>query len=159
MSESEIEDNVSVRNANNSGPAPCGGNCLVNSHANRVRRNVFSGNGSLANANNDFGVGLINGSSGNLIEDNTISGNTNGLLIQANAAANVIRRNIIAGNPPGQVTRTFGAAVGVDIRDDGVTMGTGARNTFQQNWCITYSGPGPAVCPNFPGAGPGLGTD
>lgn len=158
MSDSVIEGIVSVRNANNSGLAPCGGNCLVNSHDNRIRRNHFAGNGSLANGNNDFGVGLINGSSGNLIEDNHIGGNTNGILIQANAAGNVIRRNIIAGNPPGQVTRSFGAAVGVDIRDDGA-VDSGLRNSFEQNVCLTYSGPAPAPCPNLVGSLRGASPD
>jgi parallel beta-helix repeat protein len=150
VSDSVIEDSVSVRNSNNSGPAFCGGNCNVNSHNNRIRRNLFSGNGSVANANNDFGVGLIGNSSGNVIEDNSIGGNTNGILIQATAAGNLIRRNVIAGNPPGQVSRDHGTAIGFDIRDLSAVPGSGARNDFQSNWCITYSGPGPALCPNFP---------
>ena len=150
MSDSDIEGIVSVRNGNNSTAAPCGGNCVVNSHDNRIRRNHFAGNGSILNNNNDFGVGLIAGSSGNLLEDNHIGGNTNGILIQASAAGNVIRGNIIAGNPPGQVTRTFGASVGFDVKDESVVAGTGSRNTFELNWCITYFGPGPAPCPSFP---------
>jgi parallel beta-helix repeat protein len=150
MSESEIEGIVSVRNANNSTAAPCGGNCLVNSHNNRIRRNHFAGNGSVANGNNDFGVGLLFGSSGNLVEDNHIGGNTNGILIHADAVGNVIRGNVIAGNPPGQVSRTFGASIGVDVKDESPVEGSAARNTFERNWCITYLGPGPAPCPNFP---------
>jgi parallel beta-helix repeat protein len=151
MTDSIIEEIVSVRNANNSGAAPCGGNCLVNSHDNRIRRNQFSGNGSVSNNNNDFGVGLLFGSSGNIVEDNSIGGNTNGILIQANAVDNVIRRNVIAGNPPAQVSRTFGAAIGFDVKDESSAPGTGDRNTFERNWCVTYSGPGPAPCPSFPG--------
>lgn len=149
MSESVIEEVVSVRNANNSGAAPCGGNCLVNSHSNVIRRNLFGGNGSVLGTagNNDFGVGLINGSSGNLIEDNSISGNTNGILLHATAVGNVIRRNAIAGNPPGQVTRDYGSAVGFDILDQSGV----ADDTFWRTWCITYSGPAPAVCPSLPG--------
>ncbi len=149
VSDSVIEGNVSVRNSINSGPSPCGGNCIVNSHNNRIRKNTFAGNGSVANGNNDFGVGLVAGSSGNLIEDNTMGGNTNGVLLQATASGNVIRGNIIAGNPPSQVSRTFGALIGADIKDE--SPGSGARNTIENNWCITYLGPGPAPCPNFPG--------
>ena len=100
MSFSRITGVVSVRNAIQSGAAPCGGNCLVNSHNNVIRRNFFAGNGSAANNNNDFGVGLIGSSSGNLIEDNSIGGNANGLLLQMNTSGNLIRLNVIAGNPP-----------------------------------------------------------
>ncbi|HEU4747187.1 MAG TPA: right-handed parallel beta-helix repeat-containing protein, partial [Gemmatimonadaceae bacterium] len=61
--ENYISENVSVRNSSASGPAPCGGNCLVSSNGNRVRRNHFNGNGSVAVGDplgtpNDFGVGL-----------------------------------------------------------------------------------------------------
>jgi parallel beta-helix repeat protein len=150
MSESDIEGIVSVRNANNSTAAPCGGNCIVNSHNNRIRNNHFAGNGSILNNNNDFGIGLIAGSSGNLIEGNHIGGNTNGILFQATAEGNVVRDNIIAGNPPGQVSRTFGTSVGFDVKDESAVAGSGTRNTFERNWCVTYVGPGPAPCPNFP---------
>src|SRR5512145_2456906 len=111
MSDSTIERNVSVRNAVNSGAAPCGGNCLINSHNNHILMNQFHGNGSACPtatctaasatiaSNNDFGIGLIAGSTGNLIELNNIGGNTNGVLIAANASGNALRRNTIAGNP------------------------------------------------------------
>ena len=136
VSDSVLEESVSVRNANNSGGAPCGGNCITNSHNNRIRRNQFSGNGSIGPpSNNDFGVGLVGNSSGNVIEDNSIGGNTNGILVQTNAVDNVIRRNVIAGNPPGQVSRTFGASIGFDVKDESTLAGNGSRNIFEQNWC------------------------
>jgi parallel beta-helix repeat protein len=157
ISDSAIEDNVSVRNAVNSGNAPCGGNCMVNSHNNRIRRNLFSGNGSAVSptmGNNDFGVGLLFGSSGNVIEDNSIGGNANGILIHADAVNNVIRRNVVAGNPPSEISRLLGKDIGFDIRDESAVPGSGDRNHFRHNWCVTYSGPGPAACPNLPGPGP-----
>jgi len=154
ISDSVIEDNVSVKNAGNSGNSPCGGNCLVNSHGNRVRRNQFSGNGSVGPPSNDFGVGLIGNSSGNIIEDNSIGGNISGVLIQANAVDNVVRRNVIVGNPPSQLSRMFGASIGADIKDEATVPGTGSRNRFERNWCVTYLGPGPAPCSNLPGPGP-----
>jgi len=158
MTDSVIEGIVSVRNAANSGPAPCGGNCLVASSNNVIRKNQFSGNGSVGPtatfaagsatvaSNNDFGVGLIANSSNNLIENNSISGNANGILIQAAATGNVIRSNIVAGNAPSQVTRDYGP-LGFDIKDESAT--NGGRNTVQSNHCLTYFGPGPAPCPNF----------
>ena len=163
MTDSVIEGIVSVRNAANSGGAPCGGNCLVNSHNNHIVGSLFGGNGSVCGtalcsatpptvlSNNDFGLGLIAGSSGNLVEGNSITGNSNGILIQATASGNTIRRNIAAGNPPGQVSRTYGP-IGFDIKDE-ATM-NGARNTFEGNWCISYSGPGPSPCPSFPAVVP-----
>jgi hypothetical protein len=159
MTDSVIEGIVSIRNAANSGAAPCGGNCLVSSNNNVIRKNQFSGNGSVGPtaaftaavatvaSNNDFGVGLVGTSSGNLIENNSIGGNANGVLAQAGAAGNVIRSNIIAGNSPSQVTRDYGP-IGFDIKDDSTT--NGARNTIQGNQCVTYFGPGPSPCPNFP---------
>ena len=148
MTSSLIEFVVSIRNAIQSGAAPCGGNCLVNSHNNTIRKNFFAGNGAAANNNNDFGIGLIASSSGNLIEDNSIGGNANGLLVQANATGNLIRLNVIAGNPPSQFSKDYGAAIGADVKDEATA--DGARNTFDRNWCITYLGPGPAPCANLP---------
>ena len=159
MTNSVMEGNVSVRNAANSGAAPCGGNCLISSNNNRVVENVFGGNGSpcatalcaaapTIGSNNDFGLGLIGTSSSNLIERNTISGNSNGILIQAGASGNTMRQNIVAGNPPSQFSRTYGP-IGFDIKDEAAT--NVARNTFDRNWCVLYSGPAPSPCPNLPG--------
>jgi len=89
-------------------------------------------------------VGLVGNSSGNLIERNTIGGNTNGIRVVATASGNKIRRNIISGNPPIQVSTTFGTSVGADIRD---LSPTGA-NSFEHNRCLTYLGAGPSPCPN-----------
>lgn len=165
MTDSVIEEIVSVRNAPNSGGAPCGANCLVNSNNNHIWKNQFSGNGSVCPtaacapgsatiaSNNDFGVGLIGTSSGNVIELNAIGGNANGVLIQPNATGNTIRENTITGNPPSQVSRTFGP-VGFDIKDE-ATLALGGRNTYQRNWCISYFGPSDvAPCPNFPVVAP-----
>ncbi len=148
MSSSRIEGMVSIRNAIQSGAAPCGGNCLVNRHNNTIRRNFFAGNGSAANNNNDLGVGLIGNSSGNSIEDNSIGGNANGLLLQVNTTGNLIRLNVIAGNPPSQFSKDYGAAIGADVKDEATA--NGARNTFDRNWRVTYLGPGPAPCTNLP---------
>jgi parallel beta-helix repeat protein len=158
MTDSLIEGIVSVKNAANSGAAPCGGNCLVNSNNNHILNSVFGGNGSVCAAalcgapptiasDNDFGVGLVGTSSGNVIEHNTVSGNANGILIQSPASGNTIRGNIAAGNPPSQVSRLYGP-IAFDIKDEAAA--NGARNTFERNWCISYSGPGPSPCPNFP---------
>jgi hypothetical protein len=153
--ENDIEENVSVRNGSASGAAPCGGNCISGSSRNRIRRNEFNGNGSVApgapgpppGVPNDFGVGLVGPSLDNVIEENGIGGNVNGILITPAAAGNLIRRNVIAGNPPVQLSVTFGPATGADIRD----AAPAGANTFEENLCITYLGPAvPPPCPNFP---------
>ena len=149
VSNSEIVENVSVRNGIASEQLPCGGNCITNSHNNVILRNVFGGNGSVTGSagNNDFGAGLVGTSSGNLLQENAITGNSNGILIQAATHSNVIRRNIVAGNPPVQVSKDYGAAIGFDIRD----FAPAGMNTFEENLCLTYSGlEVPAPCPSLP---------
>jgi parallel beta-helix repeat protein len=143
----EVIENVSVRNGIASEHLPCGGNCITSSHNNRILRNVFGGNGSVSGSagNNDFGAGLVGTSSGNLLQENAITGNTNGILIQPAANGNVIRRNIIAGNPPVQVSKDYGTGIGYDILD----LAPAGMNTFDENLCLTYSGAeSPAPCPN-----------
>jgi parallel beta-helix repeat protein len=142
-SESVIEENVSVRNASASGVNACGGTCIFQSDNNRVRRNEYSGNGSVAAPNNDFGVGILTGSDGNRVEENGIGGNTNGIWVSAAVGSgNLVRRNVIAGNPPVELGVTGGA----DIRDNS-PAGT---VTYKENLCLTYVGTGAAPCPNIP---------
>jgi hypothetical protein len=141
----DITDNVSVRNAIASGDAPCGGNCIVNSNHNRIRRNSYHGNGSSLPAN-DFGVGLVGTSTGNEIQDNNLGGNINGVFIVSTAVGNRIVRNIIAGNPPVQLSSGSGPPLGADIRD----FSPPNANTFRENHCVTYLGATmPAPCPSF----------
>jgi parallel beta-helix repeat protein len=142
VSNSDVEENILARNAIASGPSPCGGTCITNSHDNRIRWNVYGGNGSVEPANNDFGVGLVGTSSNNLIEENIIGGNANGVLLQAGTSGNLIRRNTIVGNPPAQVSATFGAAIGADISN----LSPADANTFEDNVCLSYVGAPPAPC-------------
>jgi hypothetical protein len=149
--DNDVTDNLSVRNGSASGGAPCGGNCITNSNANRILRNHFYGNGSVVTgaplgSPNDFGVGLVGTSSDNVIADNSIGGNINGILLFPLTSGNVIRRNVIAGNPPVQVSVTAGSPIGVDIRD----ASAAGANTFRDNLCITYEGATtPPPCPNY----------
>jgi parallel beta-helix repeat protein len=117
--------------------------------------NVYSGNGSALSGgpplppgvSNNFGIGLVGTSKNNLIEENSIGGNLNGIYIgSATQGGNVIRRNICAGNPPVQVSKTFGPSVGADIQE----VSTPGGNTFEENVCVTYVGrTAPAPCPNI----------
>jgi hypothetical protein len=157
VNKSLVDGVVSARNSAASAGRPCGGVCVTNSNENRVRRSEFFGNGSTAlgppppgtPVPNDFGVGLVGSSSGNVIEENGIGGNINGVALfplsaTATPMGNLIRKNVIAGNPPTGV----GPLVGADIHD----LSAPGANTFRQNLCLTYRGVAatPPPCPNVP---------
>lgn len=160
-----VEEVVAARTSANSEARPCGGVCVTNSNNNRVRRSEFAGNGSIAPGAgtppippqaaipNDFGVGLVGSSSGNIIEENGIGGNINGLALfpigTSTPTGNLIRKNVIVGNPPMEVSADNATItpVGADIRD----FSAPGSNTFEENLCITYTGPAnPPPCPNLP---------
>jgi len=159
VNDSLVDKVVSVRNSAASNFRPCGGVCVTNSNDNRVRRSEFAGNGTIALGPppgpipNDFGVGLVGFSSGNVIEENGIGGNINGLALfplgAATPTGNLIRKNVIAGNPPIEVSADNPGInpVGADIRDFSVA----GSNTFEENLCVTYTGgASPPPCPNIP---------
>ena len=78
----------------------------------------------------------------NVIEDNEVLGNTNGIIVVAGVEGTIIRRNVVAGNPPLQVSNSFPGEQGVDIRN-GATAGA---TTFKDNICLTgVNAPCPAV--------------
>jgi hypothetical protein len=117
--------------------------------------NTFSGNGaatskaspSTPNSNN-FGLGLLGVSQDNLVENNKIGGNINGVYFGGggNVVGNIVRRNVILGNPPAEAIREFGASIGADIQD----LSAPGTNTFEDNRCLTYAGKtDPAPCPNI----------
>lgn len=161
VNKSLVEGVVSARNSAASNFRPCGGVCVTNSNNNRVRRSEFFGNGSIINPSgppaagvpNDFGVGLVGSSSGNIIEENGIGGNINGLALfplspTATPAGNLIQKNVIVGNPAIEVSASSTLApVGADIRD----FAAAGSNTFRKNLCLTYTGATtPPPCPNVP---------
>ena len=73
------------------------------------------------------------GTDDNVIEDNTILGNANGVYLAAGVAGNIIRRNVIAANPPVQVSVSVPAASGWDIRN----LTQQGTNIFEDNFCLT----------------------
>lgn len=80
---------------------------------------------------------MVFGSVANLIEENKIGGNVNGVYIDPNGdTGNTIRRNIISGNPSAQTSTDYGASIGADIQD----MSTPGTNVFEDNICLTYAG-------------------
>jgi hypothetical protein len=151
-SECNFEKDVWANNAGGSNGAACGGICLQGSNKNLIHTSTFYGNGSVdyPNGNVDFGIGFEGTSSENVVEHNDLGGNVNGVLIFATANNNVIRHNTLAGNPAAQVLKSFTLPNqgGADIHDRHTTAGA---NTFEDNFCLTYVGPGTALCPNIRG--------
>ena len=113
---------------------------------NRLRGNRLSGNGYSAQQNN-FGIGLENtGTNDNIVEDNTVIGNTNGLYMTAGVQGNIIRRNLLEGNPPMQVAVDHTAITGFDIKN----LADAGANTFVGNICVTsLNAPCPSVGPSL----------
>jgi parallel beta-helix repeat protein len=99
-------------------------------HNSRVRLNDAHANG-YAEPADDFGIGLIGTSSGNLIEQNKVSGNTNGIYLGAGAVDNVVRENTVLGNPAIQ-----GAKPDVEAMDI-LNLAPAGRTTFERNVCVT----------------------
>ncbi len=93
----------------------------------------------------NFGIGLVSATdTGNVIEENTIVGNSNGILLVEGVQGNVFRRNLVVGNPPLQISVDNPATSGVDIKnlaDDGA-------NTFRENICLSSVN---APCPSVRG--------
>ena len=115
---------------------------------NRLRANRISGNGYSAQGAN-FGIGLPNPvDAENIVEDNIIVGNANGIFMNTGVHGNVIQGNLIVGNPPLQVAIDHPDANGFDIKNLGPDDGT---NTFRGNTCLTAMN---APCPGV-GDSPG----
>jgi parallel beta-helix repeat protein len=77
-----------------------------------------------------------------VIEDNTLVGNTNGILLNAGVERNTIRRNVVTGNPALQISVDYASNPGVDIRN----LSGNETNTFQSNICLTgVTAPCPAL--------------
>jgi hypothetical protein len=153
-SDSNFEEDFWINNSAGSNGAACGGICLANSNRNRMHKSTFYGNGSVdyTNGNVTFGIGFEGSSSENVVEENDIGGNSNGVLFFNTSSDNFVRRNVIAGNPAAQVIKTFTATnqQGADIAFR--PSFAGANNKLKDNFCLTYiqgAGPATAPCPNI----------
>jgi parallel beta-helix repeat protein len=81
-------------------------------------------------------------STGNLVEDNTILGNTNGIFLVAGAQGNTFRSNLVMGNPAVQVSLDNRSSSGYDIKN----LADPGLNTFDSNVCLTSVN---APCPSM----------
>src|SRR5688572_22762121 len=97
-----VDGNVSVRNGAvtasvQTGEAGRGGITILGSD-NRIRRNETGGNG-YADPADDHGIGILAGNN-NVIEANTVIGNTNGIILFPASTNTLVRLNVVVGNPP-----------------------------------------------------------
>jgi parallel beta-helix repeat protein len=96
---------------------------------------------------NNFGIGLEGtGTNDNVVEENTVFGNSNGLYLTATVQGNIIRRNIFLGNPAVQVSVDNPSGSGVDIKN----LADAGANTFEGNICVSsVNAPCPSVGPSL----------
>lgn len=109
-------------------------------HNSRVRLNETHGNG-YSEPPDDFGIGILAGATGNVIEENSITGNTNGIYIAAAAGENIVRENQAIGNPAIQTSATRPTVQSADI----LNLAPAGRITFERNVCVTSVN---APCPS-----------
>lgn len=83
---------------------------------------------------------------GNVIENNTVVGNTNGIFLAAGVQGNIFRGNLVTGNPAVQVSVDNPSSGGVDIKN----LASPGANAFEGNICLTsVNAPCPSVGVSF----------
>lgn len=126
-----VQGNISVRNGSGSGGIRAGGISIAG-HNSRIRLNEAYGNG-LSEPNDDFGIGTTLNASGNVIESNTVGGNTNGIVLAAGSRQTIVRDNTVVGNPPIQVVTSSPGSQGVDV----LNLAPADETVFERNVCVT----------------------
>ena len=76
---------------------------------------------------------MIGSGSGNVIEQNTVTGNTQGIFIGAGARNTTLRANTVVGNPGIQVGHSHREARTADI----VNLAPDGQTTFERNVCVS----------------------
>jgi parallel beta-helix repeat protein len=95
----------------------------------------------------NFGIGLEGtGTNNNVVEENTVLGNSNGLYLAAPVLGNIIRGNLVTGNPSVQVSTDNPSGSGLDIKN----LAPPGANAFVGNVCVTaVNAPCPSVGPSL----------
>jgi len=76
---------------------------------------------------------VIGTASGNVIEGNNVTGNTNGILVGSATRQTTVRENVVLGNPGIQVSNTRPEVRAVDI----LNLSAAGATTFERNTCLT----------------------
>ena len=95
----------------------------------------------------NFGIGFPAAiDTGNIVEENNILGNTNGIFLAPGVKGNFFRGNLVIGNPPVQVSLDNTSSGGLDIKN----QADPGANTFEGNVCATsINAPCPSVGPSL----------
>jgi parallel beta-helix repeat protein len=92
----------------------------------------------------DFGIGLVGNANGNVVEENLVTGNTNGIYIAAAVGRNTIRQNTVVGNPAIQSIGTRPEVRALDI----VNLSPPQQTVLERNKCVTsLNAPCPVIVP------------
>ncbi len=76
---------------------------------------------------------MIGSATGTFIDQNTVTGNTNGILLGAGSRETKVRGNTVVGNPAIQVGSTRPDLRAVDI----LNLAPSGQTTFERNVCVT----------------------
>lgn len=76
---------------------------------------------------------MIGSATGNVIELNTVTGNTNGIFLGAGSRQTLVRENTVVGNPAIQVGASNPDVLGVDI----LNLAPAGQTTFYSNVCVS----------------------
>jgi parallel beta-helix repeat protein len=83
---------------------------------------------------------------GNVVEGNTIVGNTNGIFLASGVQGNIFHGNLVTGNPPVQISLDSPSTSGLDIKN----LADPGANAFEGNICLTSANaPCPSVGPSL----------
>ena len=77
----------------------------------------------------DFGIGVIGTATGNVVDTNVVTGNTQGIFVAATARGTTVRENTVVGNPPIQTANTRPDLRALDI----VNLAPAGETTFERN--------------------------
>ena len=85
---------------------------------------------------------MIGTATGNVLDGNVVTGNTQGIVVMPGARATTVRENTVVGNPPIQTANTRPDLRGLDI----VNLAPTGETTFERNVCLSaVNAPCPAL--------------